>query len=386
MSFTAEYVRLSSNGAAAKRCSGADFQISLSATPTVNLGINRMPSSLYVAKVVRPHRAPTGGLHLVGPHSRLTKLPGTSLKCEFVLDSNVVLNLRNLSRDGKRLPPCYWELLVGTRAHLHKYWSIRRKLSRHALHIAVDVSLAAYELTKQDVEIDEHRYVSFLEDFYRNHYPEQPMASGWHKARHKDLTKFVNSMLPTLQAVIIKILQLMPDGKLSEKIIANAVTELINWLLEHRRVHTVTCGTLIHEGILAFAGNERARELLKIKDIKKLGIQKTAHNVAWDFVFLHYHALTTATRQTSRVVFCTADGALASLMSVPQSDYNGSVQEISQLASDSTLELPAFIRALDSKRLSVGTALREDIVIKVNSYFDAPTGENLDVPATAHVS
>ena len=229
-------------------------------------------------------------------------------KVMFIPDANLVLSLRSHHHNYRHLPPSYRDYLAATRTLTQKYWHQREQW------IPINPSLAALELSKQDMVRSEAAFAVYFGDFLSDVYGIHNVDPRWITGCFDATIPLLDSFFVSLENTVIKLLQLMPTTSLNNQELASVVNALCDWLEDNADTLQVAGGELLCLGIYAFAGSPQARRLLKTEQANTKGIEAIARNVAWDQMYLIHRQMSYLYRKYDDDIICTADDALADLL------------------------------------------------------------------------
>ncbi len=175
---------------------------------------------------------------------------------------------------------------------------------------------AAMELSSQDLIPDRGKFDSYFAQFLSSVYQIDNVDPRWIGDCFYYAQKLIRSFLPSFKSIFTKALELMPagGGRASDAQVEDAVDAMCDWL-EAEADDLATIGGLpLYVVIYAFAGSPQARRLLKVEQAQSRGIESTARNVAWDFMYCLHREFSYLRHQYNDDIFCTADAALAELL------------------------------------------------------------------------
>lgn len=228
----------------------------------------------------------------------------------FIPDANVVLSLLRHGSNYAALPDAYRSYLITTRTRVRRYWHEREKW------IPVNPTYAAMELSSQDLLPDREKFDSYFAQFLSSVYQIDDVDPRWVGDCFYYAQKLSGSFLPSFKSTFAKALELMPagGGRADDVQVEGAVNAMCDWLEAQADDLAVIGGLPLYVIIYAFAGSPQARRLLKVERSQSRGIDGTARNVAWDFMYCVHREFSYLRHQYDDDIFCTADEALAELL------------------------------------------------------------------------
>jgi len=228
----------------------------------------------------------------------------------YVPDANLVLTLLKAKGKTRLLPPAYQQYLAITRRQVGVHWQERKR------YIPVDATLAAVELSQSGSRaLNRSKFEEYFYDYIKVVHGIFNVAPEWVDGFFEPLSRGIASQLPSLAAVFEKALQLIPPGDTaSDAQVEAACDELFGWLISQKNELSLIGGPSLYASVYAIAGSPDARRVLKVHEARKTGPNAVAWNVAWDFMYLHHMDNLHIHQKYDHNIFCTADGALATLM------------------------------------------------------------------------
>lgn len=228
----------------------------------------------------------------------------------FTPDANLVLGLLQHGSNYAALPDAYRSYLITTRSRVRRHWHDRVKW------IPVNPTYAAMELSSQDLLPDREKFDSYFVQFLSNVYQIDNVDPRWIGDCFYYAQKLSESFLPSFKSIFAKALELIPagGGRANDAQVEGAVNAMCDWLEARADDLAVIGGLPLYVTIYAFAGSPQARRLLKVERSQSRGIDSTARNVAWDFMYFLHREFSYLRHQYDDI-FCTADEALAELLS-----------------------------------------------------------------------
>jgi hypothetical protein len=263
----------------------------------------------------------------------------------YVPDANLVLTLLKTKGQAKTLPAEYQNYLAITRRHVGLQWQERKR------YIPVDASLASLELSQSgDRVINRSKFDRYFYDHIQIVHGLFNVNPSWVDRFFEPMSQLVSAQLPSLAAIFEKALDLIPPGDTaSDTTVEAACDELFGWLLTKRDDLSVLGGPAMYVAVYAIAGSPDARRIMKVHDARKSGSNEVAWNVAWDFIYLHHMDGLYLSDKYEQNVFCTGDGALATLMA--SRVHKGPRYTPEALASLDSLEVGGDLESFKFKKL-----------------------------------
>lgn len=250
-------------------------------------------------------------LRFVGHGGEITKLKSAAQRAMFIPDANLVLSLLQHGSNYAALPDAYRSYLITTRSRVRRHWHDRVKW------IPVNPTYAAMELSSQDLMPDRAKFDSYFAQFLSSVYQIDNVDPRWIGDCFYYAQRLSGSFLPSFKSIFAKALELMPAGgsRANDTQVEDAVNAMCDWLEARADDLAVIGGLPLYVTIYAFAGSPQARRLLKVERSQSRGIDSTARNVAWDFMYCLHREFSYLRHQYDDDIFCTGDEALAELLS-----------------------------------------------------------------------
>ncbi|WP_156862418.1 hypothetical protein [Casimicrobium huifangae] len=300
-------------------------------------------------------------LRFVGHSGELWQPKLAPARSMFIPDANLVLTLLNNLSTLQALPKAYRHFLQASRVLVRLQWHDR------AHFIPVSPSLAVLELSKQDEQLDFQKYLKYYQDLMLRVYQIDNVDSRWIENCYVLACNLMKGELHSIQQTVRAALQYMPSTVGSNDDIVRAVDRYCGWLEDNFHLLTSLGGPSLFVPVLAFAGSQEARWILKVDKLPRSTLEDVSRNVAWDFMYFIYREIAYLGNQYKNDIFCTADDALAQLLLMKI--HKGPRFSLARLKSHMDIPTGGHLYPLPCARIEGSSKLSQAIEERLNALW-----------------